>query len=31
MGEEQMNTILEKLYDIRKMLSGLLKAVSRKL
>ena len=29
-SEEQMNTILEKLYDIRKMLSGLLKAVSSK-
>ncbi|MFA5010605.1 MAG: four helix bundle protein [Ignavibacteria bacterium] len=29
-GEEQMNTILEKLYDIRKMLSGLLKSVISK-
>ena len=29
-SEEQMNTIIEKLYDIRKMLSGLLKAVSSK-
>ena len=29
-GEEQMNTILEKLYDIRKMLFGLLKSVSSK-
>lgn len=29
-SEEQMNTILEKLYDIRKMLTGLLKAVISK-